>query len=163
MNLKLADFGIATNKQIKRLSLFRGTKSYMAPELWQSKMYDGRAADVFSLGCVIFNMLYGQFPFDKATKKDKSYCHIIKRDISTFWERVDDITVSDEAKDLIIRMFHPDQKKRFTIEQVKNHPWLKKKFDHKETRQQLIDKFRPYYAKKERKQQEKENAKEVAR
>ena len=42
MNLKLADFGFATNKNIDRLTTFRGTQSYMAPEIRESKEYDGR-------------------------------------------------------------------------------------------------------------------------
>jgi len=42
MNLKLADFGFATNKNIDKLTTFRGTQSYMAPEIRESKEYDGR-------------------------------------------------------------------------------------------------------------------------
>ena len=33
MNLKFADFGFATNKNIRALHSFRGTQSYMAPEI----------------------------------------------------------------------------------------------------------------------------------
>lgn len=42
MNLKLADFGFATDKNIDKLTTFRGTQSYMAPEIRESKEYDGR-------------------------------------------------------------------------------------------------------------------------
>lgn len=67
LNLKLADFGFATNKNIKKLHLFRGTKSYMAPEIWDTRVYDGRQADVFSTAVVIFMIVVGYFPFEKAS------------------------------------------------------------------------------------------------
>ena len=42
MNLKLADFGFATNKDIENLDLFRGTQSYMAPEIRNGDTYNGK-------------------------------------------------------------------------------------------------------------------------
>ena len=35
LNLKLADFGFATYKNVKKLKSFKGTKTYMAPEIKQ--------------------------------------------------------------------------------------------------------------------------------
>jgi len=42
MNLKYVDFGFATNKNINCLDKYRGTMSYMAPEIRRSVQYDGR-------------------------------------------------------------------------------------------------------------------------
>ena len=70
MNLKLADFGFATNKNINKLTTFRGTQSYMAPEIRESKEYDGRQTDIFSLGVVLFTIVVGYFPFSKAEMND---------------------------------------------------------------------------------------------
>jgi serine/threonine protein kinase len=70
MNLKLADFGFATNKNINKLTTFRGTQSYMAPEIRESKEYDGRQTDIFSLGVVLFTIVVGYFPFSKAELTD---------------------------------------------------------------------------------------------
>jgi serine/threonine protein kinase len=42
MNLKVADFGFATYKKINRLSSYRGTMTYMAPEIKEGKVYDGK-------------------------------------------------------------------------------------------------------------------------
>jgi len=42
MNLKLADFGFATYKKVSTLKTYRGTMSYMAPEIKEGKEYDGR-------------------------------------------------------------------------------------------------------------------------
>lgn len=70
MNLKLADFGFAANKNIDQLSTFRGTQSYMAPEIRQGKIYDGRQTDIFSFGVVLFTIVVGYFPFSTADMKD---------------------------------------------------------------------------------------------
>ncbi len=41
MNLKIADFGFACYKNIYNLQSYRGTMTYMAPEIKEGKMYDG--------------------------------------------------------------------------------------------------------------------------
>jgi len=42
MNLKLADFGFATFHNIDKLKSYRGTKSYMAPEIKDNRTYNGK-------------------------------------------------------------------------------------------------------------------------
>lgn len=42
MSLKVADFGFATYKKINKLSSYRGTMTYMAPEIKEGKVYDGK-------------------------------------------------------------------------------------------------------------------------
>ena len=54
LNLKVADFGFATYKKINKLKSYRGTMTYMAPEIKEGKMYDGRQIDVFSTGVILF-------------------------------------------------------------------------------------------------------------
>ena len=39
LNLKICDFGFATNKNINLLSSYRGTKTYMAPEMHLRSFY----------------------------------------------------------------------------------------------------------------------------
>jgi serine/threonine protein kinase len=54
MNLKVADFGFATYKKISKLSSYRGTMTYMAPEIKEAKVYDGKQIDIFSTGVILF-------------------------------------------------------------------------------------------------------------
>ena len=54
LNLKIADFGFATYKKIDRLKSYRGTMTYMAPEIKEGKTYDGRQIDIFSTGVILF-------------------------------------------------------------------------------------------------------------
>lgn len=42
MNVKIADFGFATYRNIDFLKSYRGTLTYMAPEIKEGKVYDGR-------------------------------------------------------------------------------------------------------------------------
>lgn len=42
LNFKLADFGFSTFKNITHLQDYFGTKTYMAPEIKENKVYDGR-------------------------------------------------------------------------------------------------------------------------
>lgn len=63
LNLKVADFGFATYKKIGKLQSYRGTKTYMAPEIKEGKVYDGQKADMFSAGVILFIMVQGIFPF----------------------------------------------------------------------------------------------------
>jgi len=36
------------------LKSYRGTKTYMAPEIKEQKVYDGRKVDMFSAGVILF-------------------------------------------------------------------------------------------------------------
>lgn len=41
LNLKVADFGFATFRNVHKLKSYKGTKTYMAPEIKLQKQYDG--------------------------------------------------------------------------------------------------------------------------
>lgn len=66
--VKLTDFGFVREfNPYKRqfLSTVCGTLVYMAPELLRKEKYSGFAVDVWSLGVILFTMLYGEMPFDE--------------------------------------------------------------------------------------------------
>jgi serine/threonine protein kinase len=42
---------------------FAGTPTYMAPELFQKRSYDG-GIDVFAFGCVIWEIINREVPYD---------------------------------------------------------------------------------------------------
>jgi len=63
----LLDFGIARrsnlSRAVTRTGLILGTPDYMAPEQVRGQRDIGAHADIFSLGCVLFECLTGQPPF----------------------------------------------------------------------------------------------------
>ena len=69
---KILDFGIAKlgdddpgNRVVTRTGQIIGTPTYMSPEQAAGQPVDHRA-DIYSLGCVLFQMLTGRPPFDIA-------------------------------------------------------------------------------------------------
>ncbi len=45
----------------------------MAPEIKERKIYDGKKADIFAIGVIIFTIIKGKLPFNDANKKDFQY------------------------------------------------------------------------------------------
>ena len=63
--IKIMDFGIARvegSAQITRSGVMVGTLHYMSPEQIKGEPIDGRS-DLFSAGCILFEMLTGRRPF----------------------------------------------------------------------------------------------------
>jgi serine/threonine-protein kinase len=77
----LTDFGLVKRMEGGRTSLtragtFLGTIDYAAPEQLEGKPLDGRT-DVYSLGCVLFECLTGQVPFDRDSDAAVMVAHIM--------------------------------------------------------------------------------------
>ncbi len=67
--IKLIDFGLA-EYQLKELSLeVRGTAHYIAPELLKKEEHD-HTVDLYSLGILLYRIVYGRFPFSAENEVD---------------------------------------------------------------------------------------------
>lgn len=140
MNIKLADYGFATYKSIENLKTYRGTMSYMAPEIKLGEHYDGRATDVFSAGVVLFIIVRGIFPFKEARKDEYFYNLIMNGETDKYFKKIKGEHLSKEFRDLVMRMLAYKGSDRPTIEEIKKHPWFTKPFNKQETRSELIKK-----------------------
>ena len=79
--VKLIDFGFSTCiPNEKKVKLFCGTPSYMAPEIVSKKEYTGPPADVWGLGVLYYALLCGKFPF-KGQNDKELYKKICKNDL----------------------------------------------------------------------------------
>lgn len=119
--LVLTDFGLSKvglNDDELCTSLI-GTPEYMAPEILQDIPYD-YAVDFWSLGCVMFDMLTGSPPFTGNNNKrimDKILANKFK---VPFY-------LSQDAKDLLLRLLKKNPEKRLTnFQAVKAHRFFRK-------------------------------------
>lgn len=141
LNIKVADFGFATYKHINKLNSYRGTLTYMAPEIKEGKEYDGRKVDIFSSGVILFIIVLGIFPFREAKPDEYFYSLIKKGDLKTYWKKVGGENLSDEFKDLFIKMVNYNPEKRPTVGEIKNHSWFNQKIIEKDIRQNLFERL----------------------
>lgn len=72
-NIKLSDFGFARNNMIKKngqmktSSTFCGSYAYASPEILKGIPYQPNASDIWSIGVVLYAMIFGTLPFDDTT------------------------------------------------------------------------------------------------
>eukprot|EP00829_Urostomides_striatus_P014491 TRINITY_DN4306_c0_g1_i3.p1 TRINITY_DN4306_c0_g1~~TRINITY_DN4306_c0_g1_i3.p1 ORF type:complete len:484 (-),score=139.28 TRINITY_DN4306_c0_g1_i3:11-1462(-) len=123
MTIKVIDFGTALtyNPDVK-LKTTTGTAYYIAPEVLM-KNYDEKC-DVWSCGVILYILLSGTPPFFGNT--DEDIMRAVKKGKYTFYSPIWQ-DISDQAKDLVMKMlkFRPDQ--RLTAEAAFSHDWIQKK------------------------------------
>ena len=134
----MADFGFSTYKNIRKLKSYRGTMTYMAPEIKEGKHYDGRQVDIFSAGVILFIIVQGLFPFREARTEEYFY-NLLLTDPDQYFKKVRGESLSPEFKDLIVKMLSYNGKDRPTIQQIESHPWYTKPFDVEQTKERLLD------------------------
>jgi polo-like kinase 4 len=120
-NVKIADFGLAKQLITHEQSNFTmvGTPNFLAPEIATRKTHSFEA-DIWSLGALIYQCLVGKPPFD-----DQDVLSTLKRVANVRYVLPDGL--SHETKDLINRILQKDTKKRLTLVQIRNHPFLSKR------------------------------------
>jgi len=101
-----------------------GTISNAAPEVLANQPYDGILADIFSLGQLLFNLVAGQFGFHSATPNDQFYGLIMAQNFAQYWQNFANLNLSQEFRNLFIRMVNPNPAQRPTIDQILNDAWM---------------------------------------
>jgi serine/threonine protein kinase len=139
LNLKIADFGFASYKNIDCLKSYRGTMTYMAPEIKEGKAYNGTQVDLFSFGVILFILVHGIFPFKEARTEEYFYNLLVHGNLQTYFEKVNGQNLSPEFRNLIVSLFSYDPAKRPTIDQIRAHPWLNSgNYNSEQTRMDLL-------------------------
>jgi serine/threonine protein kinase len=97
---------------------------YMSPEIYQNKEpFDGFAVDMWAAGVILFLMLTGFPPWERACQTDERFHYMTAGylvQMLTEWE----IGLSSDAMDLLQRMLFIDPKDRLSLDQVRAHPWM---------------------------------------
>ena len=125
---KICDFGFAC-ENTENLNINLGTSGYKPPEVGRSKPYDGCKVDIFCLGVSLIRLVIGTSAFGKATRNDQKYHMIMQKKYKEYWEIVEsqnnDLKLSEEFKDLYIKMILYNPQLRLTAKEVLEHPWFK--------------------------------------
>ena len=116
--IKICDFGVG--KLIKPNTILKdqcGTPVYMAPEIIKGEGYHGFPVDIWSAGVALYIMLSGNLPFNKDKEHNLEYS-ILNKNI----KEISDI--SEEANNLLKNILEKDPNKRYTANQILEHPWM---------------------------------------
>ncbi|GLJ43271.1 hypothetical protein SUGI_0898430 [Cryptomeria japonica] len=120
--LKVSDFGLSVLHQKDAiLSTTCGSPNYVAPEIIVHENYDGAAADIWSCGVILFEMLAGFSPFDDANIINlyQKICHAEYSFPSWF---------SFGSRRLIAKILDPRPRSRISIEKIYEDQWFKKDY-----------------------------------
>eukprot|EP01050_Picozoa_sp_SAG11_P004572 SAG11_NODE_295_length_11115_cov_14.005264_6_plen_345_part_00 len=159
--VKLVDFGTAKDVSPTRLATWKhhdrsrpelnckalvGTLKYVAPEVLKAgeeDMYDGRKADVWALGVVLFAMVCAHYPYEVGGAlggvggpgaKADTHSRAIRCELLHEIEvggAVQDLvartkpTASTQLRSLLARMLEVEPSRRATMEQVLRDEWLR--------------------------------------
>jgi eukaryotic-like serine/threonine-protein kinase len=109
--VKVVDFGIARaagSDTLTHTGVVLGSTAYLSPEQAGGQPVDERA-DLYSLGCVVYEMLTGQVPFSADTPIATMYRHVNEEapPPSTI------VPVQRELEDVVMRCLEKDPKRRF--------------------------------------------------
>ena len=122
--LKVADFGFAAHIISKDgpiiLNSYRGTTTYMAPELIARGSYLGDKVDIFATGVFLAFLVLGIVPFNAASSINHYY-KMFRKDNKGFWKlkTKGGLSVSQELIELINALLSFYPKDRPSIEEIK--------------------------------------------
>ncbi|HEV2325078.1 MAG TPA: serine/threonine-protein kinase [Terracidiphilus sp.] len=113
-NVKLIDFGIASDSAARRLTYTNftptlGTPDYISPEQVKGKRGDGRS-DIYSAGVMLYEMLTGKLPFSGpsplAIMNDRVLNHPIPPSVA-------DPSITPQLQEVLYRALERDPRNRY--------------------------------------------------
>ncbi|GAB0091652.1 calcium/calmodulin-dependent protein kinase kinase 1 [Sergentomyia squamirostris] len=123
--VKIADLGVCNEFLGEDAALNNGstagTPAFRAPETLYlgQRFYNGKAADIWSLGATLFALVFGNVPF-------------MANSVPAVYEKIktDELVcpskpaISADLHDLICRILQKDPVKRIQLPDIKNHDWV---------------------------------------
>lgn len=110
--IKLIDFGSAAYIKQGPFDVFVGTLDYAAPEVLNGQPYDGKPQDVWSMGILIYTLIYKENPFYNVDEIMEGELRI-------------PFIMSPLSLKLIEKILQRDIKLRPTITEILDDDWLK--------------------------------------
>ncbi|XP_057504380.1 mitogen-activated protein kinase kinase kinase 1-like [Actinidia eriantha] len=121
-SVKLADFGLAKVTKLNDIKSCKGTPFWMAPEVVrQNKKGYGLAADIWSLGCTVLEMLTRQLPYSHLENSMQALYRIGKGEPPPIPD-----SLSGEARDFILQCLQVNPNARPTASQLLDHSFVRR-------------------------------------
>uniref|UniRef100_A0A665X4C4 calcium/calmodulin-dependent protein kinase n=1 Tax=Echeneis naucrates TaxID=173247 RepID=A0A665X4C4_ECHNA len=118
-HIKIADFGVSNQFEgtDALLTSTVGTPAFLAPEALSEtrKNFSGKALDVWAMGVTLYCFVFGACPF-----MDERILSLHQK-IKTQPVVAD---LSDDLKDLLLKMLDKNPETRISVAQIKLHPWV---------------------------------------
>ncbi|XP_074552621.1 serine/threonine-protein kinase BRSK1 [Halichoeres trimaculatus] len=116
-NIRIADFGMAS-LQVgdSLLETSCGSPHYACPEVIRGEKYDGRRADVWSCGVILFALLVGALPFDHDNLRQ-----LLEKVKSGVFHMPH--FIPPDCQSLLKGMIEVNADKRLTLEAIQKHAW----------------------------------------
>ncbi|XP_064194268.1 PAS domain-containing serine/threonine-protein kinase isoform X1 [Anguilla rostrata] len=112
-NIRLIDFGSAAVLEPGKLFYtFCGTLEYCSPEVLQGNPYEGPELEMWSLGVLLFTLLFSENPFCEVEETLQAQLRL-------------PFPVSSELQGLLSGLLHPEPGLRSTLEAVLQAPWIR--------------------------------------
>ena len=122
--LKLCDFGLAIDTTIHTPNKFIGTAEFMAPEIVNLQRdigYD-EAIDMWAIGCVTYELIFGISPFYDNTV-EKIYYNIVHSPVNF----INNVDITDDCMEFILKLLTKDPIIRMDIKEALNSNFIIKK------------------------------------
>ncbi|XP_034941264.1 serine/threonine-protein kinase BRSK2 isoform X2 [Chelonus insularis] len=117
-NIKIADFGMASLQPAgSMLETSCGSPHYACPEVIRGEKYDGRKADVWSCGVILYALLVGALPFDDDNLRQ--LLEKVKRGVFHIPH-----FVPPDCQNLLRGMIEVNPDKRLTLAEINRHIWV---------------------------------------
>jgi serine/threonine-protein kinase ULK/ATG1 len=136
--LKIADFGFA--KQARETSLHDtmcGSPLYMSPEILNRDIYNNQS-DLWSIGMLLYELLYGQNPFNNCKTVDELKDTMTTLVIDIPPHNTKNKDVSPNCTSLLKNLLEKKVMNRITWDEFFDHPWVKQYHYDKDYDKQLI-------------------------
>jgi len=114
----LEDACVLEDEDNDKLSDKHGCPAYVSPEILVTvDSYSGKAADVWSIGVMLYTMLIGRYPFHDT--EAAALFTKIRRGLYSIPD-----TISSRAKCLIKNLLRRNPRERLRAEDIISHPWF---------------------------------------
>lgn len=139
--IKIADFGFCkfldnTANKSQYSNFFIGSPIYMAPELFEGGSETNEKTDMYALGVILYEMLFGTAPFEEKSLEDLIY-KMKNNYFINFPREINEISI--EIEDLLRRLLDRSPEKRYSVFELKEILNIKKSNEAIKIKEKIFD------------------------